>query len=283
MVAGTGRTNISGRTMVVNAAGTTAYALTASGLSIIPLSTPAASSVPTLAGSPLVNQANQTSGVAPGGLVSVIGKNLAATASSSTTPLPTVMGGVCVTLNNSPLPLQATSGTGINAQLPFTLAAGRYPLVVHSISNQVASASATVTVAKYAPAIFVDSDGPAIFHANGDRVNKQHPATRDEPLTILATGLGATTGGAVTAGMPSPSSPLAVTAAVSLYFGNPLISQSAVIVNWSGLEPGMIGVYQIDCKIPGTHLNGNALPVTLRIGGVSSITTGPTAAVVYVN
>ncbi len=287
VVAGAGRTNISGRTMVVNAAGTMAYVLTVSGLSVLPLSTPAASSVPTMAGSPLVNQANQTSGVAPGGLVSVMGKNLAATASSpaptSTTPLATILGGVCVTLNNSPLPLEATSPGQINAQLPFTLAAGRYPLVVHSIANQVASDSATVTVAKYAPAIFVDSDGPAIFHASGQRVDQQHPATRDEPLTILATGLGVTTGGKVTTGEPSPTSPLAVTAPVSLYFGNPTISQAAVIVNWSGLEPGMIGVYQIDCKIPGTHLNGNALPVTLRIGGVSSITTGPTAAVVYVN
>ena len=287
VVAGTGRTNISGRTMVVNTAGTTAYVLTESGLSIIPLTTPAASSVPTLAGTPMVNQANQTSGVAPGGLISVVGKNLAATdsapAPSSTTPLPNVLGGVCVTLNNAPLPLQATSAGQINAQVPFTLAAGRYPLVVHSIANQVASTSATVTVAKYAPAIFVDADGPAIFHANGQRVDKQHPATRDEPLTMMATGLGVTTGGKVFTGEPSPTSPLAVTATVSLYFGNPTISQSAVIVNWSGLEPQMIGVYQIDCKIPGTHLNGNALPVTLEIGGVSSITTGPTAAVVYVN
>lgn len=283
VVAGTGRTNINGRTMVVDAAGTTAYVLTTSGLSIIPLSGAPAASVPSLAGSPLVNQANQTSGVAPGGLVSVLGKNLAASATSSTTPLPTVLGGVCVTLNNAPLPLQATGAGQINAQLPFTLAAGRYPLVVRSLANQTASSSVTVTVAKYAPAIFVDADGPAIFHANGQRVNKQHPATRDEPLTIMATGLGVTTGGKVTTGQPSPSSPLAVTATVSLYFGNPTISQAAVIVNWSGLEPGMIGVYQIDCKIPGTHLNGNALPVTLKIGGVSSITTGPTAAVVYVD
>jgi len=287
VVAGTGRTNISGRTMVVNAAGNRAYVLTASGLSIIPLVATPSSSVPSLSGSALVNQANQTSGVAPGGLVGILGKNLAATASaptpSATSPLPTVLGGVCVTLNNAPLPLQATSATEINAQLPFTLAAGRYPLVVHSIANQAASSTATVTVAKYAPAIFVDSNGPAIFHANGQRVDKQHPATRDEPLTIYATGLGATTGGKVVTGEPSPSNPLAVTATVSLYFGNPTISQAAVIVDWSGLEPGMIGVYQINCRIPGTHLNGNALPVTLRIGGVSSITTGPTAAVVYVN
>ena len=283
VVAGTGRTNINGRTMAVDAAGTTAYVLTASGLSILPLTATPAANVPTLAGTPLVNQANQTSAVAPGGLVSIVGKNLAAAASSSTTPLPTTLGGVCVTLNNSPLPLQAASATQINAQLPPNLAAGRYPLVVRSIANNAASSSATVTVAKYAPAIFVDSNGPAIFHSNGNRVNQQHPATRDEPLTIMATGLGVTTGGTVTAGMPAPSSPLAVTGTVQLYFGNPLISQSAVIVNWSGLEPGLIGVDEIKCTIPGNHLNGNALPVTLKIGGVSSITTGPTAAVVYVN
>ena len=62
-----------------------------------------------------------------------------------------------------------------------------------------------------------------------------------------------------------------------------LIKEAGIIVDWSGLMPGMIGVYQINCRIPGNHYNGNALPVTLRIGGVSSATTGPTAAVVYVD
>jgi uncharacterized protein (TIGR03437 family) len=44
----------------------------------------------------------------------------------------------------------------------------------------------------------------------------------------------------------------------------------------------LIGVYQINCRIPGTHLKGDALPVTVRIGGVGSATTGPTAPTVYV-
>jgi uncharacterized protein (TIGR03437 family) len=74
-----------------------------------------------------------------------------------------------------------------------------------------------------------------------------------------------------------------VTAPVQLFFGNPKIKDAAVIVDWSGLAPGMIGVYQISCRIPGTHLKGDALPVTVRIGGVSNPTTGPTAAVVYVD
>ena len=155
--------------------------------------------------------------------------------------------------------------------------------MVRSLTGQAASGSVMVTVSKYAPAIFVDAQGPAIFHKDGNRVNKAHPANRDEPLTIYATGLGITTGGRVTAGNASPSNPLAVTAPVTLFFGDPTIKQAAVIVDWSGLLPGSVGVYQINARVPGFHLKGDALPVTLRIGGVSSPNTGPTAALVYVN
>jgi uncharacterized protein (TIGR03437 family) len=280
---GTARSNISGRTMVVDTAGTNAYVLTASGLSIVPLTPIPASNNPQVSGNGVVNTANFTAAVAPGGLVSVFGKSLAASSSAGSTPLPNILGGTCVTLNNTPLPILATSNGQINAQLPQTLAAGRYSLVVRSIGNEAASNAANVTVAKYAPAVFIDSQGPAIFHKDGTRVNQQHPASRDEPLTIYATGLGVTTGGKVTAGSPSPSNPLAITATVQLYFGNPRIKEAAVIVDWSGLFPGSIGVYQINCRIPGAHVKGDALPVTVRIGGVDSATTGPTAAVVYVN
>ena len=89
----------------------------------------------------------------------------------------------------------------------------------------------------------------------------------------------------MTAGSPSPSSPLAVTGAVKLYFGNPNISNSGVVVKWSGLAPGLIGVYQINGFVPGNHLSGKGqpLPVTLRVGGVSSPTTGANLPLVYVN
>jgi uncharacterized protein (TIGR03437 family) len=282
-VIGTVRAPIAGRLMAVDASATTAYVLTASGLSIIPLSATSTQGGPTLTNNGVVNTASFTAGVAPGGLISIFGRNLAQPASAGATPLPTVLGGACVTLNNSPIPLLATATGQINAEIPPTLATGRYPLIVRSLASQGASSAINVTVAKYAPAIFIDGQGPAIFHANGQRVDKAHPANRDEPLTIYATGLGTTTGGRVTAGLPSPSNPLAVTAAVSLYFGDPALKQAAVIVDWSGLVPGLIGVYQINARVPGFHEKGDALPVTLKIGGVSSPTTGPTAAVVYVN
>jgi uncharacterized protein (TIGR03437 family) len=284
-VVGNGRAvSVNGRAMAYDTTGGMVYILTASGLSAIPLNASGSTAgAPQVTANGVGNTANFRSGLAPTGLVSIFGKNLASNATAGNVPLGGILGGTCVTLSNTPLPLLATSAGQINAQIPPGLAAGSYSLVVRSIANQAASTTVNVTVSKYAPAIFVDSNGPAIFHQNGTRVDQSHPATRDEPLTIYATGLGATTGGRVTSGAYSPSSPLAVTAPVQLYFGDPTISDSGVIVDWSGLMPGSIGVYQINCRIPGTHLNGNALPVTLRIGNASSPTTGANVAVVYVD
>jgi uncharacterized protein (TIGR03437 family) len=275
-VTGTSRVVTNGRTLAIDSTGNNAYAITASGLSVIPLSTIPASARPVVASNGVVNLANYRTAVAAGGLAGVFGSNLAASAVPGTSKLPYILGGTCVTLNNAALPLLATAAGQINFQLPPSLAAGKFPLVVRSISNQAASTqSVNVTVAKYAPAVFVSTSGQAaIYHSDGSPVTTSNPTTRDQRLTIYATGLGATTGGTVTAGSPSPSSPLAVTGPLTVYFGTPGYSQAPVIVEWSGLAPGLIGVYQVDVYVPGTHMEGDALPVVLQIGGVMSPTTG---------
>ena len=84
------------------------------------------------------------------------------------------------------------------------------------------------------------------------------------------------------AGAPSPASPLAVTEKMQVFFGNPLYKEAELMVDWSGLVPGQIGVYQINVRVPGAHVKGPDVPVTLRIGGVSSPSSGssvPTVAV----
>jgi uncharacterized protein (TIGR03437 family) len=252
---------------------------------VIPLSSPPATNTPRVTTNGVVNLASYQTAVAPGSLISIFGTNLGSSATFSTTPLPTILGGTCVTLNNAAIPLELTSSGQINAQIPTTLAAGRYPLVIRSIANLTESASTTITVAKYAPAVFVSSQGQAaIFKASdGTAVNANNPATRDEDLIIYGTGLGTTTGGAVTSGNPAPSSPLAVTAQVQVFFGPVGYSQAPMIVEWSGLVPGFIGVNQINVRVPGTHLNGDTLPVTIKIGGVSSPTTGPAVPTVALN
>lgn len=286
VAAANSRVIIPGRTMALDSSGTNAYVLTASGLSIIPLSPTPPSARPTIAqNNGVVNLASYQPTVAPGSLVGIFGANLAWQARPSTTTLPTVLGGTCVTLNNVAIPLMATANGQINAQIPPSMAAGKYPLVVHSITNQATNAApVTVTVAKYAPAVFTTSGGvAAIYHQDGSPVTKDNPTTRDQRLVMYATGLGVTTGGTVTAGAPAPSKPLAVTGPVSVYFGNASYSQSGIIVEWSGLVPGMIGLYQIDLYVPGTHMKGDALPVMIKIGGVSSPTTGPVVPTVSVD
>ena len=78
-VTGAARTIISGRTMAVDTPSSTAYVITASGLSIVPL-TPAAVSdrpLPTPRGA--VNLASYQTAVAPNGLLSIFGQNLGIT------------------------------------------------------------------------------------------------------------------------------------------------------------------------------------------------------------
>ncbi|HEY3837954.1 MAG TPA: hypothetical protein VGL72_15335 [Bryobacteraceae bacterium] len=285
VVSGTSRVVIPGRTMALDSTGTNAYVLTVSGLSVIPLTPTLPTARPNVAQNGVVNLGSYQSTVAPGSLVGIFGSNLASSATASTTPLPAILGGTCVTVNNIAIPLMATTSGQINAQIPPTLAAGKYPLVVHSVTNQAASQiPVTVTVAKYAPAVFSDANGvAAIYHSDGSPVTKNNPTTRDQKLVMYATGLGTTTGGTVVTGAPAPSKPLAITGPVSVYFGPSNYSQSAILVQWSGLVPGMIGLYQIDLYVPGTHMNGNALPVTIKIGGVSSPSTGASVPTVAVN
>ncbi len=281
-VTGNQTQRVSGRTLAMDPSGNSAYALTTSGLSVIPLTPISPSDRPVVSQNGVVSQANQLTSLAPGSLASIYGPNLASGATSGSGTLPTLLGGSCVTLNNVPLPLIATSDAQVNIQIPVELAAGTYPLVVRSIDRLAASLTTNVKLSKVAPAVFVDSNGQAsIYHADGKLVTKDNPTTRDQKLSIYATGMGVTKGGKVTDGNPAPSSPLAVTDTVAVYYGNPLLKQSQVIVNWSGLVPGMIGVNRIDVTVPGFHTEGDSLPVTIKIDGVSNPTTGPTAPVTY--
>jgi uncharacterized protein (TIGR03437 family) len=284
VVIGAGSVTEFPRTLAVDASTSTAYALTASGLSIISLTASTASAAlrPSINPGGLVSLGDFTAPIATGGLMTIFGKNLG-TLATGTPPLPTLLGGMCVTLNNQPIPLELASPGQINAQVPVTLAAGRYPLVLRSVTNQAISASTSVTVSKYAPAVLMAGTQASIVHADGTYVTKDNPGVRDEQLIIYATGLGATTGAPVATGAAVPESPPATTATVEVFFGNPNLRQTQMIVNSSVLLPGFVGVDEIAITIPGFHQTGTALPVTLRIGGVSSSTTGPDVPVVAVN
>jgi hypothetical protein len=88
----------------------------------------------------VVSLADYTPPVAAGGLVTIFGRNLGTDRIRRRPPLPTYAGR---NLRNTQQPADPAAVPRfidqINAQIPVGLAAGRYPLVIHSIANQIAS------------------------------------------------------------------------------------------------------------------------------------------------
>src|ERR1019366_9524554 len=83
VVTGTTRVSAFARTLAIDAAGSNAYALTASGLSIIPLTASAnTQNRPAVFSGGVVSLADYTPAVASGGLVTIFGRNLGSLASA---------------------------------------------------------------------------------------------------------------------------------------------------------------------------------------------------------
>ncbi len=284
-VAGTNRANVNGRTLAVDAAGTTAYAITTSGLSIIPLDVVNPADRPVVSPGGIVSAASYTPAIAPNTIISIFGRNLGNLQSASTSTLPTVLGGLCVTMNNTPLPLFLSSTGQINAVIPPETPPGRYPVLVRSIEKKIASLPTLMTVARVAPSVFVNpaTKEALVNRADGKPVNSNNAAKRDERLVVYATGLGATKGGRVLSGAPSPSSPLAETMGdVQVFFGDSRYNEAEMIVEWSGLVPGFVGLYQINIYVRGDRIRGEKLPVTVRVSNTDSQTTGPAVPIIAV-
>ncbi|MBI3933300.1 MAG: LysM peptidoglycan-binding domain-containing protein [Acidobacteria bacterium] len=146
--------------------------------------------------------------IAPGGMASIFGSNLAdVTQPADSLPLLTEMGGVRVWLNEIPAPLYYVSPTQINVQVPFELKGYSASMEIERItaSGSFRSAAVPVGVANGAPGVFTwdgTGTGPGIItHADFTPVNDASPAAPGETLVAFVTGLGTidqpiTTGGA---------------------------------------------------------------------------------------
>jgi uncharacterized protein (TIGR03437 family) len=226
----------------------------------------------------IVNTAGipSTAAIAPGGLVSIFGSNLAAAmALSDSVPLSTTVGGVGVTINGVAAPIQYASPNQINIQAPWNLAvtdsSGPAQVVVTNAGT--GSAAVAVTVAASAPAVYaiggqaiaVNPDGSLAAPANSIPGFTTHPAKiGDGGLTIFATGLGAV------------DTPLADGAISSDQTRNTLAKPTVLIggvaatVTFAGLSPQFPGVNQINVTIAAGTPTGNAVAVQVQVGGISS-------------
>lgn len=201
-----------------------------------------------------VNSASYLPGmpVAPGSIISLFGSYAKSqTAAAGSYPLPARLGNTEVQVGGAAVPLYYVSPRQVNIQVPSGLAAGQ-SLVDVRVGGQSAS-KGVLTVVPAAPGIFLA--------ANHDfRVNSTvQPARRGEVLHIFATGQGAVT--------PIVADGAAAgTLSKSAVMPNVFLGGQQMQVLFSGLAPGLAGLWQIDIAIPSDGPSGSELPLVVESG-----------------
>jgi uncharacterized protein (TIGR03437 family) len=245
--------------------------LTVSGFTVLPWQYDASVAVPHI--NKVVNAADLANGVAPGGLITLFGTQLSpVNLATSEMPLPTALADSCLTVNGFPVPILFVSPNQINAQMPFETV-GNVSMILRTPGGS--SDTYNLQVIPGAPGVFHSGvAGPAndvatiIRNSNGQLVTDSDPVHRNDVLVIFLTGLGQTSP-AVGTGMPAPMSPL------SIALTKPTVSIGGVqlALSYYGLAPGLVGVNQINVKVPANVPTGLSMPLTISQGSYISSTS----------
>jgi len=256
------------RTLAPLANGVSIVSLSVSGLTVLPTDFDEAVAAPVVQS--IVNTADLTSAVAPGGLITVFGANISPiTEVASELPLPTTLGEACVTVNDQLVPLIRVSRDQIGAQLPFGVS-GSASMVVRGPGGK--SDPFAFTVLAGAPAVFhTGTAGPLtglatiVRFTNNKLATISNPIHPEEYIVIYLTGLGATSP-SVPEGEPAPFGPLAYV------LSEPVVTLGDVDlpILYAGMTPGQVGVYQINAYIPYWAPEGADIALTIQQGSHST-------------
>jgi uncharacterized protein (TIGR03437 family) len=212
-------------------------------------------------------------------------------------PLPTQLAGVSVRVNGVLAPLLfvgvgggfGAGGCQINYQLPYETPPG--VAFVEVLHNGTPLMSEFLAVSEAAPGVFTTSasgSGQAVAQTvelialppNGDpnQVPGARPVDRGGVIVIYANGQG---GQFIN---PATRQPLAIASgAAAPASGNPLYATAATplvtiggvpaAVEFSGLTPGLVGLWQLNVRVPGNAPTGNKVELAVTSGGRTSKVT----------
>ncbi len=218
------------------------------------------SSAPQFSAAGVVNSASFVQGLVPGSLASVFASGVLddpGIVGAAAIPLPGDLGGVSVSVAGVAAPLLAVANSNglelVNFQVPFEIAGRSSASVVVTRSGH-SSPTVDVPVLDVQPAIYT-TDGTqavAVHAADYTLVTAAKPLRGGEFAFIYSAGLGAVSNPPST-GSGAPFSPLAVALAdvrVSL-------AGSPCDVPFAGLAPGLVGVYQVNFRVPANAPSGS--------------------------
>ena len=189
-------------------------------------------------------------------------------------PLPTQLGGVQVLFNNQPIPLYYVSPDQINFVMPQSApTSGTGDLLVINASTSQVLGDFSINLDVASPAIFTNGSGTgqvAAINQDGSINGSDHPAPNNSIVQFFGTGEGVVPnapadGVAPTAATPTPQTP-------TVLIGTGFVP--AENITYSGLAPGLVGVWQVNVKIPNTvaptKSTGNITPVVFQLYSINS-------------
>lgn len=235
----------------------------------------------------VVNAARLESGVpvAPGGITTLFGTGLTDTTETApAAPWPTKLAKRELVVNDQlPAPMYFMNATQVNFQLPQSSPLGTARMAVRVAETGELVAGGTLAVSSASPGLFTisqDGKGQAAALNQDGRVNSAaNPAARGSIVTFYGTGQGQVSP-PVADGVAAGASPLSSTVAVLTSDARTcLASQPSMCVaigasfgeiQFSGLAPGFVGLWQINVKVPQDIVTGNSVGVRVLINGVPS-------------
>jgi adhesin/invasin len=202
--------------------------------------------------------------VAPGTPVQIFGDHMSsATAAASSAPLPSSLEETSFVIGGREAPLFYVSPGQVNAQVPPGLEANTQHAAVILSGDRYTVADPLVIV-RAGPALIASGGSVFAQHADSTLVTAASPARAGEEVTILASGLGATTPEVAAGDVPPPGAtaqaaiPLRVTIG-----GRPAALRSA------SLSPELVGMYGVTIEIP-AGLPAGPAPVEIEQDGTVS-------------
>jgi len=202
------------------------------------------------------------------------------TATANSSPLPTQLASVQVTLNGVRAPLYFVGPNQINFILPQSLpTSGAADLLVSNADTGQILGNFPIPLNVSSPAIFAlnpltpGAGQAAAINQDGTVNGKDHPASNGSVISIFGTGEGVVPNGPADGVAPTGAVPTATKPQVIV--GTKVIDDANV--QYSGLAPGLVGVWQVNVKIPedvaATELTNNITPLVFVINGIAS--SGP--------
>jgi uncharacterized protein (TIGR03437 family) len=199
--------------------------------------------------------------------------------SAVNTPLPFSLAGREVVINDEfRTPLAFLGPESVSLQIPSLAPLGSQRIAVRVAETGELIAGGTVALAAAAPVLF-DAANNGILNQDGSANSSTAPALKDTVIKVFGTGQGPVSPQINDGDAAPPDTPIMTVAVPTTDGASCLANQPSVCVaigntfgeiQFSGLAPGLVGIWQLAIKIPVAALSGDAVALRAVINGVPS-------------